>query len=108
MILNRNPHQLVDRSLYISLTFAGQCSASSAWNLNRLGGVGGQRSIACLAALSETHQILQRTCREFANAELAPKARHHDREELFPAEQVRRLGELGLLSVAVREEYGMI
>ncbi|XP_017098670.2 short-chain specific acyl-CoA dehydrogenase, mitochondrial [Drosophila bipectinata] len=84
----------------------GQCSARGAWNLNRLGGAGGRRSIACLAALSETHQILQRTCREFANAELAPKARHHDREELYPADQVRRLGELGLLSVAVREEYG--
>lgn len=64
------------------------------------------RGIACLAALSETHQILQKTCRDFANAELAPLARQHDREQLYPAEQVRRLGELGLMSVAVQEEYG--
>lgn len=64
------------------------------------------RGIACLAALSETHQILQKTCRDFANAELAPHARRHDREELFPAEQVRRLGEMGLMSVIVKEEYG--
>ncbi|EDV49413.1 short-chain specific acyl-CoA dehydrogenase, mitochondrial [Drosophila erecta] len=78
--------------------------SSGAWGVWGTGG--GNRGIACLAALSETHQILQKTCREFANAELAPKARHHDREELYPAEQVRRLGELGLMSVAVREEYG--
>ncbi|XP_017111271.1 short-chain specific acyl-CoA dehydrogenase, mitochondrial [Drosophila elegans] len=78
--------------------------SGAAWNVRGVGG--GDRGIAGLAALSETHQILQRTCREFANAELAPKARHHDREELFPAEQIRRLGELGLMAVAVREEYG--
>ncbi|ALC45793.1 Arc42 [Drosophila busckii] len=64
------------------------------------------RRIACLAALSETHQILQKTCREFANAELAPHAARHDREELYPAQQVQRLGELGLLSVTAQEEYG--
>ncbi|XP_068157216.1 short-chain specific acyl-CoA dehydrogenase, mitochondrial [Drosophila tropicalis] len=66
----------------------------------------GVRSIACLSSLSETHQILQKTCREFANAELAPSARHHDREELFPAEQIQKLGELGLLAVTVKEDYG--
>ncbi|KAH8394547.1 hypothetical protein KR215_007597, partial [Drosophila sulfurigaster] len=64
------------------------------------------RGIACLAALSETHQILQKSCRDFANAELAPHARRHDREELYPAEQVRRLGEMGLMSVVIQEEYG--
>jgi len=50
--------------------------------------------------------MLQKTCRDFANAELAPHARRHDREELYPADQVRRLGELGLMSVTVKEEYG--
>ncbi|XP_034116565.1 short-chain specific acyl-CoA dehydrogenase, mitochondrial [Drosophila albomicans] len=64
------------------------------------------RGIACLAALSETHQILQKSCRDFANVELAPHARRHDREELYPAEQVRRLGEMGLMSVVIQEEYG--
>ncbi|EDW59823.1 short-chain specific acyl-CoA dehydrogenase, mitochondrial [Drosophila virilis] len=79
----------------------------SAWALGQRTGNGfGGRGIASLAALSETHQMLQKTCRDFANAELAPHARRHDREELHPAEQVRRLGELGLMSVAVREEYG--
>ncbi|KAH8311409.1 hypothetical protein KR044_006173, partial [Drosophila immigrans] len=66
----------------------------------------GARGIACLSALSETHQILQKSCRDFANAELAPHARRHDREELFPAQQVRRLGEMGLMSVVIQEEYG--
>ncbi|XP_023178447.2 short-chain specific acyl-CoA dehydrogenase, mitochondrial [Drosophila hydei] len=77
-----------------------------AWALGQRTARGSDRGIACLAALSETHQILQKTCRDFANAELAPHARRHDREQLYPAEQVRRLGELGLMSVAVQEEYG--
>jgi len=88
---------------FAAFPFAGQRS-SGAWSVRRTGG--GDRGIACLAALPETHQILQKTCREFANAELVPKARHHDREELYPAEQVRQLGELGLMAVTVREEYG--
>ncbi|XP_017855571.1 PREDICTED: short-chain specific acyl-CoA dehydrogenase, mitochondrial [Drosophila arizonae] len=78
----------------------------SVWALGQRTARGGNRGIACLAALSETHQILQKTCRDFANAELAPHARRHDREHLYPVEQVRRLGELGLMSVTVQEEYG--
>ncbi|EDW15995.1 short-chain specific acyl-CoA dehydrogenase, mitochondrial [Drosophila mojavensis] len=78
----------------------------SVWALGHRTARSGNRGIACLAALSETHQILQKTCRDFANAELAPHARRHDRERLYPVEQVRRLGELGLMSVTVQEEYG--
>ncbi|KAM8704624.1 hypothetical protein ACLKA7_009135 [Drosophila subpalustris] len=78
----------------------------SVWTLGQRTSLGSGRGIACLAALSETNQILQKTCRDFANAELAPHARRHDREELFPAEQVRRLGEMGLMSVIIKEEYG--
>ncbi|SPP84453.1 short-chain specific acyl-CoA dehydrogenase, mitochondrial [Drosophila guanche] len=84
--------------LRVALTLGQR--TGSVWNASPC------RGIASLAALSETHQILQKTCRDFANAELAPRARHHDREQLHPAEQIRRLGELGLMAVTVREEYG--
>jgi alkylation response protein AidB-like acyl-CoA dehydrogenase len=49
---------------------------------------------------------LQRTVREFCEAEVKPKARAWDDAEVFPRETVRRLGELGILGMNVPEEYG--
>jgi alkylation response protein AidB-like acyl-CoA dehydrogenase len=49
---------------------------------------------------------LQRTVREFCEAEVKPKARAWDDAEIFPMETVRRLGELGILGMNVPEEYG--
>lgn len=63
-----------------------------------------QRNIACLSSLTETHQMLQKTCRDFANAELVPNAAKCDREHLYPEQQIRKMGELGLMAVAVPEE----
>ncbi len=56
--------------------------------------------------LSETHEMLQKTCRDFADKELAPKAAEHDQEHKFPAEQVKQLVNLGLMGVAVEEKWG--
>ncbi|XP_062712031.1 short-chain specific acyl-CoA dehydrogenase, mitochondrial-like [Aedes albopictus] len=64
------------------------------------------RSIACLAALPETHQMLQKTCRDFADAELIPIAAKVDREQFYPAEQVAMAGDLGLMSIVLDEKYG--
>lgn len=64
------------------------------------------RGIASLAALSETHQMLQKTCRDFADGELKPAAAKVDREHLYPKEQIKKMGELGLMAIAVPEEYG--
>uniref|UniRef100_A0A182JK17 Cytosol aminopeptidase n=1 Tax=Anopheles atroparvus TaxID=41427 RepID=A0A182JK17_ANOAO len=64
------------------------------------------RTIASLAALPETHQMLQKTCRDFADNELVPNAAKFDREHLYPAEQIRKMGELGLMAVSVKEDYG--
>ena len=58
------------------------------------------------ASLSETHEMLQKTCRDFAEGELKPIASKLDKEHLFPAEQVKKLGELGLLAVTIPEKYG--
>jgi len=56
--------------------------------------------------LSETHEMLRKTCRELADKDLAPRAAHVDKEHLFPKEQVQKLTELGLMGVAVPEEEG--
>jgi butyryl-CoA dehydrogenase len=41
-----------------------------------------------LTSLPETHKMLQKTCRDFAEGELKPIAAKLDREHLFPEEQV--------------------
>jgi hypothetical protein len=41
-----------------------------------------------LVSLPETHKMLQKTCRDFAEGELKPIAAKLDREHLFPEEQV--------------------
>ena len=56
--------------------------------------------------LSEQHQILQKTVRDFARAEVAPYARKWDEEERFPREIVPKLAALGLLGIRIPEEYG--
>jgi len=56
--------------------------------------------------LSETHQMLQKTCRDFADKELAPIAMALDQEHRYPKEQIAGLGELGLMGVFIPDEYG--
>ncbi|XP_033030769.1 short-chain specific acyl-CoA dehydrogenase, mitochondrial [Lacerta agilis] len=56
--------------------------------------------------LPETHQMLRQTCRDFAEKELAPIAAQLDKEHRFPAEQVKKMGSLGLFAMDVPEKYG--
>lgn len=52
-------------------------------------------------------QLLVRdTVRQFMEAEMRPLLREYDRSEKFPAEQIRRLGELGCCGMLIPEEYG--
>ena len=46
------------------------------------------RTMSNLSLLSDTHQMLQKTCRDFADNELAPIAGQLDKEHRFPKEQV--------------------
>lgn len=64
------------------------------------------RNIASLSALSETHQMLQKTCRDFAENELKPVAGKIDKEHLYPKAQIEKMGQLGLMAIAIPEEYG--
>ena len=56
--------------------------------------------------LSEHHQILQSSLREFFAREVAPHARKWDEEERFPTELVPKLAEMGLLGIRIPEAYG--
>ncbi|HVK72321.1 MAG TPA: acyl-CoA dehydrogenase family protein [Kofleriaceae bacterium] len=57
-------------------------------------------------ALTEEQQLVQRTAREFAERRLAPAAAARDVSGQFPEAELRELGKLGLLGVAVPEELG--
>jgi len=56
--------------------------------------------------LSEHHDLLRKTVRDFARTEVLPHARKWDEEERFPKEIVPKLAELGLLGIRIPEEYG--
>jgi short/branched chain acyl-CoA dehydrogenase len=56
--------------------------------------------------LSDDHQLIQETVRDFARHEIAPVAEELDREKRFPYEIVEKLGELGLMGIPFPEEYG--
>ncbi len=56
--------------------------------------------------LSEQHQLLRATVREFCEREVRPRAKQWDAEERFPHEIVAGLAELGLLGIRIPEAYG--
>ena len=55
---------------------------------------------------SEDHNLLRRSVRDFAAAEIAPRAQQWDKEERFPIELVPKLAQMGLLGIRIPEEYG--
>jgi len=55
---------------------------------------------------TEEQQMVRETIRDFALAELAPGAAERDEEEIFPAEAIKKLGELGFMGINVPEELG--
>ena len=56
--------------------------------------------------LGETAKLLRETVQDFVADEIAPLAADIDRNDHFPPELWRKMGALGLLGVAVSEEYG--
>jgi short-chain 2-methylacyl-CoA dehydrogenase len=56
--------------------------------------------------LSEEHELVRRTVRDFAQERIAPAAEELDHEHRFPYEIVAELAELGLMGIPVPEEYG--
>ncbi|TMG96223.1 MAG: isovaleryl-CoA dehydrogenase [Betaproteobacteria bacterium] len=56
--------------------------------------------------LGETIDMLRATVQQFAADDIAPRAADIDRENRFPPELWRRMGDIGLLGITVEEEYG--
>jgi butyryl-CoA dehydrogenase len=55
---------------------------------------------------SEEHEMIRKMAREFAQKELAPIAAEVDEQGRVPAENIRKMGELGFLGLTVAEAYG--
>ncbi|HTP08566.1 MAG TPA: acyl-CoA dehydrogenase family protein, partial [Anaerolineae bacterium] len=56
--------------------------------------------------LTEEQQYFRRIVRDFAEAELKPRARHTDEAAEFNWPAVKKMGPIGLLGLNVPEEYG--
>ena len=56
--------------------------------------------------LGEEIDMLRDSVWSFAQSELAPRAESIDKENAFPNEMWKKLGDLGLLGITVSEEYG--
>jgi butyryl-CoA dehydrogenase len=56
--------------------------------------------------LTDEQRLVQKTAADFARNEVLPKAAEIDRAHRHPKELVARMAELGLLGIAVPEEYG--
>ena len=56
--------------------------------------------------LTEEHEAVRQTARDFARNEVARIAAEHDESGEFPSDTIKRMGQLGLMGVEVPEEYG--
>lgn len=56
--------------------------------------------------LTEEHLAIQQAARDFAQKELLPGVIERDANEIFPTEQIKKLGELGFLGMMVDPKYG--
>src|SRR5690606_15599752 len=55
---------------------------------------------------SEEQLMIQDVARRIAQEKIAPSAEYHDRTGEFPLENIRTLGENGLMGIEVPAEYG--
>ena len=56
--------------------------------------------------LSEEHIMIRDAARNFAKTELLPGVIERDENQSFPAEQIKKLGELGFMGMMVDTKYG--
>lgn len=56
--------------------------------------------------LTEEQLMIQKAARDFAQTELLPGVIERDDQQKFPAEQIKKLGELGFMGMMVDPKYG--
>jgi len=56
--------------------------------------------------LTEEHLMIQQAARDFAQNELFPGVIERDEKQIFPTEQIRKMGELGFMGMMVDPKYG--
>ena len=57
-------------------------------------------------SLSEEHEMIRQTARDFAQKEIAPIAAEFDETGDFPYETIKKMGEMGFMGIEVPEKYG--
>ena len=57
-------------------------------------------------SLSSDQILIRDTVRQFMETEMRPVLREYERAEKFPAEQLKKLGELGCCGMLIPEEWG--
>ncbi len=57
-------------------------------------------------SLTEEHKMIQQAARDFAQNELWEGVVERDEKQLFPTEQVKKMGELGFMGMMVDPKYG--
>jgi alkylation response protein AidB-like acyl-CoA dehydrogenase len=57
-------------------------------------------------SLTDDQRLIQETVRRFMDAEVSPTIRARDREEIFAATELRKLGELGCCGMMIPESWG--
>lgn len=56
--------------------------------------------------VSENEQMIAQMVRDFAEKEIRPNRYQWDKDEHFPIDVMKKMGELGLLGIYIPEEYG--
>ncbi|WP_428608911.1 acyl-CoA dehydrogenase [Sedimenticola sp.] len=56
--------------------------------------------------LTEEQRMIRDMARDFAQERLAPHAAEWDKESIFPSDELKELGELGLFGMTIPEEWG--
>ena len=55
--------------------------------------------------LTEEHEMIRQAARDFAQTELLPGVIERDEHQKFPADEVKKMGELGFMGMMVSPEY---
>jgi len=57
-------------------------------------------------SLNDHQKLIRDTVRQFMDAEVRPSVKQRDREERFPAEEIKKLAEMGCCGMMIPEEWG--